>query len=208
MTTSTIRNKLERHKGRRDQLRRELDACRDKEVQLEKDSKTIQKAQGIIQAVAQATQKELEYHISDLGSLALESVFQDPYRLGLSFGLRRNKSEADLYFYKEGEEERIDPLTSCGGGDADVASLALRISLLGLHRPGLRKTLVLDEPFKYLNDKTRTIHKKAAAMLKMVSEKLGLQIIVVTLLPEMIETADRVFEVSKKKGISKVEVVG
>lgn len=162
----------------------------------------------IIQTVAQQTQKELEYHITEPVSLALESVFPNPYRLDLDFIIKRGQSEARLSFSR-GKEKGIDPLGACGGGTVDVAGFGLKVSSWSLKRPKSRNVLLLDEPFKNINDpgKKQKLHEKTARMLGMVSEKLGLQIIIVTLNEELIEVADRVFRVRLRKGISRVKEV-
>ena len=60
---------------------------------------------------------------------------------------------------------------------------------------------------KNLNDPTRELHQKAAEMLRMVQEKMGLQMIIVTQIGEIADIADRVFEVTISNEVSKVEVL-
>ena len=122
----------------------------------------------------------------------------------MDFVLKRGKSEADISFVRGDEEEKIHPLSAAGGGAVDVAAFALRVSLWSLANPRTRNVLILDEPFKNINDSTRTMHTKAAEMIKMISDKLNLQIIIITLLPEILDTADKVFEIKNVKGVSKV----
>jgi DNA repair exonuclease SbcCD ATPase subunit len=74
-----------------------------------------------------------------------------------------------------------------------------------LQTPPSRPTIVLDEPFKHLSQDLRP---KAAEMLKEISSKLGLQIIMVTHDVDLVEAADRLFLVSQRNGISKVVVGG
>ena len=86
----------------------------------------------------------------------------------------------------------------------DVASFALRISLWALKNPKSRNTLLLDEPFKNLS---RKYLPKASDMLKKLCDRMKLQIIMIAHPPELIEAADRVFNVElDKKGVSHVGV--
>jgi len=204
MTTTEFRAKLEQRKGQKQQVEKSILSTQNKIEDLEAEVIDIQEAQLILQTVAVATQRELEFHISDLVSMALDSVFPDPYRLALDFVLKRGKSEADISFVRGDEEEKIHPLSAAGGGAVDVAAFALRVSLWSLANPRTRNVLILDEPFKNINDSTRTMHTKAAEMIKMISDKLNLQIIIITLLPEILDTADKVFEIKNVKGVSKV----
>lgn len=197
-----MRTKIEQRKGARDELlrqRKELKAKR-KGFIIELDA--VAKAQAILQKVAQLTQQELEYHISEIVSLALKSIFSDPYEFQLDFVQRRNKTEADIWFSRD--DERIHPLTASGGGAVDVAAFALRIALWRLRTPRTRNTLVLDEPFRFLS---ADLLPKASELLKGLSDKLGLQIIMITHSEELTDAADRTFKVSQRNRVSKVEVV-
>jgi len=72
------------------------------------------------------------------------------------------------------------------------------------HGSRISNTIVLDEPFRFLS---RELQGRAGEMLKLLSQKLGIQFIFVTHVQDLVEAADRVFEVRKKKQISKVEVL-
>jgi len=202
MDLDFYRTKFNQLQGQRQgavfQLQRVRKAADENSVLLQR----VEEAREIIQTIAKITQEQLEYQISELGTLALETVFDDPYALQLHFELKRGRSEAVLEFVRN--ELSLSPLESTGGGAADVASFALRISLWTLIEKGVRPVFFLDEPFKNINDPSRGMHKKAAEVVKMVCDKLGLQILMVTLLPELIEKADKTFHVSKVDGVSKV----
>lgn len=161
------------------------------------------KAQLILQTVAQQTQQQLEYRISELVSLALSSVFENPYELKLEYELKRNKTEAQLMFQRDGK--LVDPLGSTGYGAVDIAGFGLRCALMSLSQKNLAKVLILDEPFKNINDKTRNLHRRAAEMVSEISKKLGLQVIVVSQIPEFEDVADSIFEVQLKKEVSHVK---
>ena len=136
--------------------------------------------------------------MSELVTLALSGVFPDPYQFKLRFVVRRGKTEADLLFLR-GEQE-IDPLSASGGGVVDVAAFALRVALWRLSN-GLRPVLILDEPAKFVS---ASLRENVGKMLKELSGRLGLQIIMITHIQEFAEIADRTFEVSKKDGSSSV----
>jgi len=205
MTVREAREDLERQKGAQQQQIQNLSRTDNEIKGYEKDLEQIAEAQAIIQTVSQATQKELEFHIADLVSLALEAVFPDPYSFYIEFTLRRGKSEADLLFSRSNskEEIKVHPLLASGGGPSDVASFALRVALWSLERPRNRGCLVLDEPFKFLS---RGLQERASRMVADIAKRLKIQFIIVTHEETLIEAADRVFEVTQKNGISKVEV--
>lgn len=200
-TLEEYRRILERRKGQLDHLQKGIRDSESSLKELEQAQIFLEQAQAILQTVAQQTQQELEFRVSELVTLALDSVFPDPYQLKLVFSLRRGRTEADLMFVKRGGEEGFDPLSASGGGPVDVASFALRVSLWSLARPRTRNTILLDEPFRYVS---RDLQPQAGDMLKMVSEKLGIQFLIVTHETTLMEKADRTFEVEQKRGISEV----
>lgn len=161
--------------------------------------KQLEQAQVIIQLVAKKTQEQIQVHISDIVTLAM-SIFQDPYDVKVEFVEKRGKTELDICFARDGKE--IDPLSASGGGVVDVAAFALQVASWCIQAKKSRNVLILDEPLKWL--KGDELPQKGAEMIKEISKRIGLQIIMVSHSPELIDSADRVFEVKKKKGVSHV----
>ncbi len=190
-----IRSTLEHQKGARNQIVRELDGVKEELVDLKRSIRRHEQAREIVRAVGCETQKQLQFHISDIASLALEAVFDDPYELKVDFVQRRNKTECDLLFVRDDME--IHPLSSSGVGAIDIASFALRIASWSMKRPHTRNTIILDEPFKHLSV---DLQDRASAMIKEVSDKLGLQFIIITHDPTLGNYADKVFNVRLRRG--------
>lgn len=183
-----IRRKLEQEKGSFSMLRKKLHVYNDEISELEKKKQDIELARVLIREVGFKTQEQLQYHISDITSLALSAVFEDPYELKVAFVQRRDKMECDLTFTRAGVE--LDPLNSSGYGAVDVASLALRVASWSMQRPRRRNTIILDEPLKYLSEDMQVF---AGKMIKELSDKLGIQFIIVTHEPLLADFADRTF---------------
>jgi len=194
-----LRNSVERKKGEHQQI---LSSITNLETKLRDNGwslKHSEQAREIVRAVGLETQQQLQYHISDITSLALEAVFEDPYELVAEFVQRRNKTECDLYFSRDGE--KVIPEEGSGGGAIDVASFALRIASWSMQTPKRRNVIILDEPFKFL-DKER--QPQASRMLKELSDRLEIQFIIITHESTLAEYADKTFTVGIHKGVSKV----
>lgn len=160
----------------------------------------LEEARIIFQKASQVTQFQLSKRISKIVSNALAAVFEDPYTFIVEFVSRRNTTECDLMFEKNGKRKL--PLASCGYGAADIASLALIVAYWKLE-DNSRNVLVLDEPLRNL-DKER--QKLASMMIKNLSRmKGGLQFIIVTHNDYL--AADRQFRVTKTNEISHVEKI-
>lgn len=168
------------------------------------DLKNSNEALLIMQTVAKKTQQQLEIKISDLVSLSL-SIFPEPIKFKLEYNIKRNKTEAELWFIVN--DHKINPIKSGGHGHVDVAGFALRCAMWSIRPDKLDNVIWSDEPFKNINDRSREAHRKLAVMIKQISIKQGIQFIITSQIPELEDVADRIFEVSKIKGQSKVRMI-
>jgi DNA repair exonuclease SbcCD ATPase subunit len=201
MTIQLLRNKLEQQKGQLQQVQLSLSTLQ-KELEANRTSlHKHEEAREIIRKVGAETQSQLTFHIKDIVSLALDSVFDSPYTFGIDFVQRRSKTECDLYFERDGN--RIDPLTASGVGAVDIASFALRIASWSMARPRTRNVIILDEPFRFLSE---NYQEQASLMLREISQRLGIQFLIVTHSLTLTTSADRIFEVSIRKGVSQVKI--
>lgn len=148
------------------------------------------KAREVINIVAKETQQQLEMRITNIVTMALAAVFPDPYEFKLVFNERRNQTEADLLLVRDGEE--LSPVEGAGGGVLDVVSFALRIAVLLMSNH--RRIIILDEPFRHLS---ADLQPKASEMMKMLSDKLGIQFIMVSHEEGIIDCADNIITIKK-----------
>jgi len=209
MELKRLRAELEQRKGKRQQLEQTIDKL---EQEITADKRQIirhERALAIVKQVGLSTQKQLEYHLSEQVSLALEAVFDDPYKLKVNFHEKRGKTEVELLFCRRGME--FPPLGNAGGGAINVASLALRIAYWAMRQDKKsRSLLLLDEPFSRL--KGEDANRRALGIVQEISKKLDLQIIMISdeRIPrqDILSHADRVFEVGQnRKGISSVKAI-
>jgi len=205
MDVKNLRNSLERLKGQKNQIQKNISSLKIEIKEKKRDLHKHEQAREIIREVGLKTQEQLSVHISDITSLALESVFPEPYSLEVDFVQRRNKTECDLSFNRDGNI--VNPKTASGVGAVDVAAFALRVASWTMQVPHTSPIILLDEPFKHL--KGVEPNKRVLEMIKEISKRIGMQIITVSdeRIPreDIIETADKVFEISIKNKISKVK---
>lgn len=183
-----LRDRLNQEKGKKSSLMASIEALSKKLEKANKDIVNTEKAQVVAQIVAQQTQQMVEIQISSIVSLALSSVFADPYEFKAIFVPRRDKTECDLVFSKQGQD--VDPMNASGGGVLDVASFALKMALWSLKKT--QNVQVLDEPFKFVS---RDLQPKISATLDTFSKELDVQFIIVSHIPEIIDKANKVFVV-------------
>lgn len=191
---NTYRTQLEQLKGKRNQISSFLTKVTEQLEESNSQLIRLEKAREIIREVGMKTQSQISFHISDITSLALEAIFNDPYELKVDFIQRRNKTECDLSFERNGM--KMDPLASSGGGTVDVAAFALRIASWTMMNPRSRNTIILDEPLRFLSGDNQ---ERASAMIKELSQRLGIQFIIITHESILASYADRVFETTIRR---------
>ncbi len=196
-TLAEMKTLVEKMIGRRDHLLEQHQTLQDGIAEKSRILEKTVKARAFVQTVAKETQQKIEFEISNLVSMALASVFPDPYEVQLKFVERRNATEADIIFLKNGNETD-DILNNGGGGVADIASFALRVALWKIKKS--RPTFILDEPDKFLHNPG--YQEKASLMMKELCDKMGIQIIMVSDQANIIAAADNIIRVEQENGIS------
>lgn len=187
-----LRINLEREKGRRNEI---IETISDTKKSIKKQiylEQIIKETSFIINEVAQNTQRKLEFCLSELVTLALSSTFPEKgYKFKVIFEKKREKTEVSFNF-EDRNGELIDPMDDSGGGVIDITSFALRLALYAIMPNKPDNVFILDEPFKHLRGAIN--QERTSEMIKMISQKLGVQIIMISDVNFSIE-ADKVFEV-------------
>ena len=170
----------------------------DKRNALQERVECAKQARIVLQEVARSTMSNLEYHLSNLVTLALKSINPEWPEFVAEIAIRRNQMECDLLFEEEGV--RYKPTDGAGGGPLDVASFALRCTFWSLRKN--RPCLILDEPFRFLSP---DLQENAGDMVKMISSSLGIQIIMVSHQEYVNVSADCVYTTEKTGQITHIK---
>jgi DNA repair exonuclease SbcCD ATPase subunit len=203
-TLANIRDKINQAVGARNQIKNDLLSLNEDYKYNQKMYHAAEKAQVFLQKVALETQEQIKFHLSDLVSTALKSIFgNNAYKFEIDFQAKGQKSartECNFYFAKD--ESKFDPMASTGGGPVDVASFGLRVAIWAISQPRTRNIIILDEPFKFLSEDLIPL---AGEIISEISHKLGVQFIFVTHKNELTKSANSIFKVIKKRNISQVD---
>jgi DNA repair exonuclease SbcCD ATPase subunit len=147
---------------------------------------------------AQETQEQLKLHVQDLVQHAMESTFPGKYQFRVDFELKNGRTAAEIYLL-DNSGRRLDPVYGNGGGLVEVVAFALRVVGWSLART--QNTILMDEPFSKVSANLRPA---VIGLLRDISTRLGLQILMVTHDEDMMSNADRIFTVTQRDGQSKV----
>lgn len=122
---------------------------------------------------------------------ALKEIYGVEYSIIFDYTMKRNKTSVDIYLVKKTPlGDIIRKQDGFGGGVSDIISLPLKLLVLMALQKNA-KVLIADEPGKHMDERV----EQFALFLKNVSEKLGIQIIILTHFQSMTEFSDNVFEV-------------
>jgi len=190
---------VEGRKAQRTLLLEQIKSLEDKIFTNKKEGEEWIKARWVLSEVIKLTQSRIKDYMEHMVTLAIQAVYGDQFKFIADFEIKRNKSEVLLRVQEEDYEPYV-PKEDSGVGMVDVIGFALRIVLWSLQKPRSRNVIILDEPMKNMG-KLMTV---GAQMIKEISKKMGLQIIIITHEPELVEIADKAFNVEKIEGVSEV----
>lgn len=162
-------------------------------ARMQAHSAAVEEVIALLQTVSRQTQDQLRYQVEDIVQTAIDTVFPGRYQFRMVFEDRNNRTAASIYLEQDGL--RMDPMDSNGGGVGDLVALGLRMACWTIGRTD--NVLIMDEPYKNLSANFRPV---MVEILRNLSRRLGLQIILVTHDPEIIAVADRTFTLALRKG--------
>jgi DNA repair exonuclease SbcCD ATPase subunit len=176
-------------------------------LQLKEDKRALQvhlKVLEIFQEISILVQDNFVYHVTSTANMALALMFDDGYKIRMDFEVKRSQSEAKIDLVQGDSEHGINPVDASGGGLVDILSMTFRVALWSLQKESTRPILVLDEPMKFVDEERQVI---GSQVIKEISERLGLQFIIVSHKDVLIESASKAFRVNKRKGVSNVKSI-
>jgi ABC-type uncharacterized transport system YnjBCD ATPase subunit len=187
----------------RDSLKEEITSLKSKGGKLSEDIEVLEKVSILFQQLSSLKKKELQKKVETLIGYGLKVIFQEDIKFIIESEIKGNNISFEFKLESNGQQTGI--FDCRGGGIISVISYLLRVLMLIMIKPSLRKLLVLDEPFSMLSESYRENMK---SLLSVLSEKTGIQHIIVTHLPEIAVCGDVQYEVSLgSNGYSKINRV-
>jgi DNA repair exonuclease SbcCD ATPase subunit len=203
MTLSELQTYVVSKKGEFSLLQKQLEEKKGEVGNTQEEWENHTKARWLLSEAQIRTQTRFKEAVESLVSLALRSVYDRPFSFILDFSRVRNKLECTPSL-QEGDVIYNDIRDCQGGGLVDIIALAFRLVLWHLKKPHSRNTILLDEPLRFLGSLT----EKAGEMLREISHRLGIQIVMVSHSEELIDMADRSFNVTHNGTFSTVKQIG
>lgn len=160
---------------------------------LEGEVATLGKVIGILHTLSTSVQERFLTSIEDLVSDGLSAVFSEPIRFKITPTVRNKQVNLDFSIHNEDGTE-TDLLDARGGGLVCLAGVLLRIIMARLMSNRVRQILIMDEPLGMLSS---NYQPAASELLRKLADELDMQLIIVSHNQEIIEHADKVYELQR-----------
>jgi predicted ATPase len=196
MDLNELKRRVAEAAGQRSVYEQQLAAAKKAYIKAMKEKRLCEAAIAIVTAVGETLQQRISIRLSSVASRALQSVFPDPYRVVVEFApTARGTIEAQIQFERNGQ--RFRPVLPsgqllAGGGPVEMAAWGLRVALWGQLKPRPCPIMLMDEPFRFLQEDLQPV---AAEVLREISEKAGIQFIIVTHSAGLAEGANCIIDV-------------
>lgn len=153
----------------------------------------IDKTIAFVQKFTELSRKETLDKMSFIVTTALQDIKDSNLSFKINYDKKRNMPVADFLIHSDLLNKDMGIMESCGGTLFDIVEFSLRVSLLLKWKPSLSRIFILDESFKHVSPQDRP---KLAKFVRDLSEKLDLQIILISHSQEVTEDAHKIFAVS------------
>lgn len=193
-TVSDLGRRYSRLLGARDAVSLRLSSCEEEIKKLENEQDLLLMVQETIRSLID---REVEQGVSDVRALlseGLKAIFHDQdLSVETDVSVQRGKVSVDLMVVHkrpDGTEIRGLPTDSFGGAVATVISVLLRIWVM--KKRGLRPFMCLDETLPAFDG---NYVQNMGEFLRLVCDRLGVDLLLVTHNPSLVEAADVAYQI-------------
>ena len=193
---------VERRKVENGLLKRQIADAEKKIEKLVADMDVSSEALKFLEKLAGGRRGVMKEKIEKVVTEALQLIYGKSYGVELSYSMKNNRSHLDIEMRRDTRDGEVKrDMGGFGGGVSDTISVPLRLMVL-MGSGGTDKVCVLDECWKHVdNEKIDLVGK----FLRVLADKLGIQVILCSHHQAIRSFADRTFEVSEEEGVSSVE---
>jgi hypothetical protein len=164
------------------------------------DSTLLLQVVEVFKMLGGETQESLLANLERFVSFGLQYVFGEGYKFVPSYDSSGKDVAVDFYVQTGDVCGRV--ADAKGGGVAEVVSMLIQVFFMRVLQDEFQPVLILDTPMVNIS---KRYHGKVSALLRQLSDKLGMQIILITNTESFTEYADKAYEFTQVNGETKVE---
>ncbi|MEE9214905.1 MAG: hypothetical protein V3U54_08945 [Thermodesulfobacteriota bacterium] len=196
-----LKAKINQQIGECNALRTKKEQVELRLMEIDTKIQTHENASIFLQTLSDETRQMIINKMSNIVTDALKQVLDKNLAFEMQLSTERNQVDIKFLVKDTTMNKSYEILNSFGGGLADIVSFPLRVSLLLKWSPQLSRVLIMDETFKAVDVTNQAF---LGEFIRQLSEKLRLQIILVTHSSEIASKAHKQFKVNNAKGVSTV----
>ena len=184
-------------------LHRQMDDLEKRMIAVAEQLAIGQESLAFLEDLANARRGSMKGRIESIITEALHLIYDDSYSAELSYTVKNNRSHLAIEMVRQtvqGEVRR--EMGGFGGGMADTMSVPLRLMVL-MGTKQTDRVCILDECWKHMDDGRIEL---VAKFVRMLADRLNIQVIFASHHSIMRDYADRVYGVTEEDGKSKVEI--
>lgn len=201
MTINDFKKNLDRRISENDILNSQIQDLEKKILDNTRQLGCVKDALKIIEGLALDKRNGIKTGIETVVGEALKMLYGDEYGFEMSYSEKNNRSCLEMRVSKQTKDGVVKRMMDgFGGGVSDSISIPLRMMVLKGSNTG--DILILDEAFKHVDS---SMIEKVGDFLKTISEKLDMQIILVSHHKPLLKYAEIGFHLINEEGETLVE---
>ena len=196
---------LDRKTAENNLLERQAQDCDAKILEATDKVRIVGESLAFLEGVANSRRGDMKGKIENILTDALQLVYGASRKVEMVYAVKNNRSHLSFEIVKQtddGEVRRVIDGTGSGLSVSDTVSVPLRVLVLLGSKSS--KVCILDECFKHMNNERVPLVTK---FIKVLTEKLGIQVILLSHHDSVREEADAVYEVRDLGNHSVIEKV-
>jgi len=194
-----LRNSLTRLQGRRDAIVSRLSSVEAEILRLSVEEEVLDRVCSLFRLLIDREVVDNAQMAERLLSEGLKTIFDDlDLRVRSEVDIQRGKVSVDLFTVQvqpNGVTTEASSTDAFGGSVSVIQSILLRVVVL--MRRGMRPVLLLDESLAAVAEQ---YVPRVGLFLSELSKRLGLDVLVVTHNPTLVEASDRAYRIRKDSG--------
>tara|TARA_B100001989_G_scaffold252430_1_gene234439 strand:- start:3018 stop:3665 length:648 start_codon:yes stop_codon:yes gene_type:complete len=206
-TATSLRSRLDRVVGRRDEVVRRVEGCQTAIAELNNEEHLCQLVAELFRQLIDSEVNEGVQAVESLLTEGLSAVFSDQQiSVRSEVGVSRGKVSVDLITTQKQADGTVSEgatIDAFGGAVTTVQSVLLR--LIVVMRRGLRPVLLLDESLPAFDANYVDAMGK---FLRLLCERMGVDILLVTHNPALVEASHKAYRIRRTPKGAKFDLVG
>jgi ABC-type glutathione transport system ATPase component len=175
-------------------LEEKLASVKEQAVVARRHAEELQLVRELLKFMVTANEQRVRNVFENVIGYGISSVFGEEMRFGVRIEAQKSGVKVEFSLVEGGSTESVPIPESFGGGLQELVAVLMRVLVLVMDRPRLRRFLVLDEPLSHLSERYQC---RAAMLLRELCSRLSMTILLVSHERRIQAMADRLYRLER-----------